>query len=87
MSSTSETIVAAAPVAEPQRKRTRSSLNQGHLRRLTKAENVINAAQNDAYTAALAAREISANYVGELASEVSAARDKAGLVLQQPLII
>jgi endonuclease YncB( thermonuclease family) len=41
-----ENTAVAAPVTEPKRKRTRSPLNQRHLRQLTKAEGIGQAAQN-----------------------------------------
>ena len=77
-----ENTAVAAPVAEPKRKRTRGVLNQAHVRKLTKAEGIGQAAQNPDYASALAEREISAEYVTELLSDTNAARTKAANGLQ-----
>lgn len=72
----------AAPVAEPKRKITRGLLNKVHLRKLTKAEGVAQAAQNPDYASALDAREITAEYVSDLVDDTNAARAKASEAVQ-----
>jgi hypothetical protein len=67
----------AAPVAAPKRKRTRGPLNQGHLRKLTRAEGVGQAAQSIEYAAALAERDITAPFVTEFLDDTEEARTKA----------
>jgi len=73
---------AAAPAVAPQKKRTRSPLNQGQLRELTKTESVVLAAQDPDHAAALDKRDISAEFVAGVKTDVDAARAKAGGVLQ-----
>ena len=72
-----DSVAVAAPVAQPKRKRSRGLLNKVHLRKLTKAETVAQSAQNADYSAPLAAREISADYVTELVNDTDEARGKA----------
>ncbi len=72
-----ENTAAAAPVAEPKRKRTRGPLNQSHLRKLTKAEGIGQAAQSTEYTAALAARDITALFIMEFMDDTEEARIRA----------
>jgi hypothetical protein len=67
----------AAPVTEPKRKRTRGPLNQGHLRKLTKAETIGQAAQNNGHAAALAEWDITAPFVTEFLDDTEEARTKA----------
>jgi membrane-associated HD superfamily phosphohydrolase len=67
----------AAPVTEPKRKRTRGPLNQGHLRKLTKAEGIGQAAQNNGHAAVLAERDITAPFVAEFLDDTEEARTKA----------
>lgn len=73
---------AAAPAAEPKRKRTRGSLNKAHLRKLTNCEGVGKAAQDSDRTAALAARDISAEFVTDFLGDTDEARAKAATALQ-----
>ena len=84
INTTESAAVAApsAPAAEPKRKRTRGSLNQAHLRKLTKAEGIGQAAKNTDYATPLAAREIDADLVAELLSDTDEARAKAADALQ-----
>jgi hypothetical protein len=81
-----DTIAVAAPVAEPtstpKRKHSRGPLNKAHLRKLTKAEGVGQAAQNTDYAAPLAAREIDADFVTQFLSDTDDARTKAADALQ-----
>src|SRR5688572_18083309 len=71
-----ENTAVAAPVTE-KRKRTRGPLNQGHLRKLTKAEGIGQAAQSVEYAATLAERDITAPFVTEFIDDTEEARTKA----------
>ena len=77
-----DSMAVAAPVAEPKPKRTRGSLNKAHLRKLTKAEGVGQAAENTDHAAPLAAREIDAAFVTRFLSDTDDARTKAAAALQ-----
>ena len=77
-----DSIAVAAPVAEPKRKRTRGSLNKAHLRKLTKAEGVGQAAQDTDHAAPLAAREIDAEFVTQFVGDTDEARIKAAEALE-----
>jgi hypothetical protein len=72
-----DSTAVAAPVTEPIRKRTRGPLNQGHLRKLTRAETIGQAAQNNGHAAALAERDITAAFVTEFMDDTDDARTKA----------
>jgi hypothetical protein len=77
MENTTESSAVAAPVTEVKRKRARSPLNQGQLRKLTKAENIGLAAQNTSRAALLAERDITAEFVTDFLSDTEEARIKA----------
>lgn len=72
-----DSIAVAAPVAEPKQKRTRGPLNKDHLRKLTKAEGVGQAAQNTEHAPLLAERDITPALVTQLLNDTDEARDKA----------
>ncbi|HEY0550452.1 MAG TPA: hypothetical protein VGF13_12690, partial [Verrucomicrobiae bacterium] len=72
----------AAPVAEPKRKLVRGQLNNAHLRKLTKAEGVAQAAKKTEYSTRLAAREITEEYVTDFIDDTDAARVKAAEAVQ-----
>jgi hypothetical protein len=64
------------PVAD-NKKKTPGLLNKRHAQALTKAESISLAAQHEDHAPALAARDISADFVTKLLSDADAARDKA----------
>ena len=72
-----EPTAVAAPVTEPKRKRTRGPLNKSHLRKLTKAEEIGQAAQSDEHAAVLAERDITAPFVTDFLDDTEEARTKA----------
>src|SRR5438046_3179999 len=76
---TSSTVAApeVAPVTPTKQKKTRGVLNQRHARALSRVEQIASAAQNEERVAALAAREISTDFVDQLRTDAGAARDKA----------
>jgi hypothetical protein len=70
------------PNPDTKKKQTHSGLNQAQTAALTKAEQLCMSAAKDAYAAKLAAREISAEYVATLDSDIQACRKKAASALQ-----
>ena len=82
MSDTNTTVAVAAPAAEPKHKRTRGPLNQGYLRKLTNAETIGAAAQDEDYASPLSQRDIDKDFVTELLADLDAARNKATEALQ-----
>ncbi len=72
----------AAPVTEPKRKLVRGQLNKAHLRKLTKAEGVAQAAKKSDYSTHLATREITPEYVSDFSDDTDAARIKAAEAVQ-----
>ena len=81
MIDTTETTGATAPVAEAKPKRTRGVLNKAHLRKLTKAEGIAQAAQNTEHAPALATRAIAPDFVTGLLDDTDEARTKAAEAL------
>jgi hypothetical protein len=79
---TDVTPTAAATVTAEKKKRTHSPLNQRYLREMSLAESVIHAALEPVHATALGKREIGAEFVAGLQTQVDAARVKANEVLQ-----
>jgi len=77
MIETTENMAVAAPVTEPKRKRKRGLLNQVHLRKLTKAEYIAQAAQQTERAPLLGARDIADTLVSKLLTDIEDARGKA----------
>lgn len=77
----SAVTVTTVPVVENKSKRTRGPLNKKHLRSLSKAEGVVRAALLEQLATALAAREITAEFVNGLAADINVARGKTSEAL------
>lgn len=82
MIDTTENTAVAAPAPAIKPKRTRGLLNVAHLQKLTNAESVAEAAQDEDRVASLAAREITAVFVTELVDDTDEARAKAAAAVQ-----
>ncbi len=76
-----DTMAATAPVVEPKPKRQRGVLNKAQLGKLTKAEGVGQAAQDSDHAPALAARDITPDFVTDLVDDMAEARTKTAAAL------
>ena len=82
LTSTGTGTAATTATVAPKRKQTRGPLNQAQLRRLTRSENIIQAAKHPDRASALDGRDISDDFLTTLADDTDAARAKAAEAMQ-----